>query len=393
MEKKIAIIGVGNCGGQVANLAEKKYSTIFDSIYINTSDADLSMVKTQNTANVYKIGEKNEVEGSGKNRAKMKEYLEKDIENLLNTKELQDCIIDKKYVFIVSSIAGGTGSGAAPILMEFMRMMFPDTNFIIVGVLPQLGASLMEHGNSIEFLDELYQVLSEDTTYMIYDNESTSNMSPIRALEVVNENIVEDLRVLSGIDNYPTPYESIDEADMESIITTPGRLMVVRLNKDITEKSIEDNSLDEMIIKSIKQSNHAEIDRNKKVVRWGIITFFTDAVNKLYTTDFDKLREFIGTPVERFNHNAINEGNENLNFLHMIISGLSPINDRVKKITDRIDELKNSLPNDESNKYILAGEGASYDVMEARKKADKKARQASAINTGDIFKKFKKSDK
>lgn len=393
MEKKIAIIGVGNCGGQVANLAEKKYSTIFDSIYINTSDADLSMVKTQNTANVYKIGEKNEVEGSGKNRAKMKEYLEKDIENLLNTKELQDCIIDKKYVFIVSSIAGGTGSGAAPILMEFMRMMFPDTNFIIVGVLPQLGASLMEHGNSIEFLDELYQVLSEDTTYMIYDNESTSNMPPIRALEVVNENIVEDLRVLSGIDNYPTPYESIDEADMESIITTPGRLMVVRLNKDITEKSIEDNSLDEMIIKSIKQSNHAEIDRNKKVVRWGIITFFTDAVNKLYTTDFDKLREFIGTPVERFNHNAINEGNENLNFLHMIISGLSPINDRVKKITDRIDELKNSLPNDESNKYILAGEGASYDVMEARKKADKKARQASAINTGDIFKKFKKSDK
>lgn len=392
MEKKIAIIGVGNCGGQVANLAEKKYSTIFDSIYINTSDADLSMVKTPNTANVYKIGEKNEVEGSGKNRAKMKEYLEKDIENLLNTKELQDCIIDKKYVFIVSSIAGGTGSGAAPILMEFMRMMFPDTNFIIVGVLPQLGASLMEHGNSIEFLDELYQVLSEDTTYMIYDNESTSNMPPIRALEVVNENIVEDLRVLSGIDNYPTPYESIDEADMESIITTPGRLMVVRLNKDITEKSIEDNSLDEMIIKSIKQSNHAEIDRNKKVVRWGIITFFTDAVNKLYTTDFDKLREFIGTPVERFNHNAINEGNENLNFLHMIISGLSPINDRVKKITDRIDELKNSLPNDESNKYILAGEGASYDVMEARKKADKKARQASAINTGDIFKKFKKSD-
>lgn len=392
MEKKIAIIGVGNCGGQVANLAEKKYSTIFDSIYINTSDADLSMVKTQNTANVYKIGEKNEVEGSGKNRAKMKEYLEKDIEKLLNTKELQDCIIDKKYVFIVSSIAGGTGSGAAPILMEFMRMMFPDTNFIIVGVLPQLGASLMEHGNSIEFLDELYQVLSEDTTYMIYDNESTSNMPPIRALEVVNENIVEDLRVLSGIDNYPTPYESIDEADMESIITTPGRLMVVRLNKDITEKSIEDNSLDEMIIKSIKQSNHAEIDRNKKVVRWGIITFFTDAVNKLYTTDFDKLREFIGTPVERFNHNAINEGNENLNFLHMIISGLSPINDRVKKITDRIDELKNSLPNDESNKYILAGEGASYDVMEARKKADKKARQASAINTGDIFKKFKKSD-
>lgn len=392
MEKKIAIIGVGNCGGQVANLAEKKYSTLFDSVYINTSDADLSMVQTQNKANVYKIGEKNEVEGSGKNRAKMQEYLKKDIERILNTKELQDCIKQKKYAFIISSIAGGTGSGAAPILMEFMSQMFPDTNFILVGVLPQLGASLMEHGNSIEFLDELYDVLSGDTTYMIYDNESTSNLPPIRALEVVNENIVEDLRVLSGIDNYPTPYESIDEADMESIITTPGRLMVVRLNKGITEKSIEDNSLDEMIIKAIKQSTHAEIDRNKKVVRWGIITFFTDAVNKLYTTDFNQLREFIGTPVERFNHNAINNESETLNFMHMIISGLSPINDRVTKITDKISELKNSLPkDDDANKYILSGESASYDVMEERRKADKRAKMDTRINTNDIFAKFNKN--
>lgn len=389
MEKKIAIIGVGNCGSQVALLAQKKYPELFDCIYINTSEADLSMVKSTDGLK-FKIGKKDEVEGSGKNRTKMKEYLQEAINDILVNQALQDAIVSKKYVFIISSAAGGTGSGAAPVLMEIMRMMFPDTNFIIVTVLPQISASLMEQGNALEFLNELYDVLGESTTYMVYDNENTADLPPTHALEVINENIVEDLRVLSGVDNYATPYESIDEADMESIITTPGRLLVARLNSKLTEKNMEDNNLDEMIIKNIKQSAHTETDRNKKVIRWGIITYFTDAVNKLYTSELSKLADFIGTPIERFNHNAINDKNESLNFLYMIASGLSPINDRVVKITERIDVLKKALANDDSSRYILAGDSVSYDVLEARRRADKRANVPEVINPADVFKKFMK---
>lgn len=389
MEKKIVVIGVGNCGSQVAYLAVNKYPEIFDYVCINTSASDLAMVNDTDALK-FKIGNNEEVEGSGKNRTKMKEYLMGDINEILTNEDLQEAIASKKYAFIVSSAAGGTGSGAAPVLMEIMRQMFPDTNFILVGVLPQLNASLMEQGNTLEYLNELYDVLGDKTTYMIYDNENTADLPPTKALEVINENIVEDLRVLSGVDNYPTPYESIDEADLESIITTPGRLLVTRLNKRLTEKTMEDSNLDDMIIKTIKQSAHTETDRNKKVVRWGIITYFTDAVNKLYTSNLEGLSDFIGTPVERFNHNAINNGNESLNFLYVIASGLSPINDRVTKITDRIEELKSALASDESSKYILSGDGASYDVLEARRKEDKRANTPEEINPKDIFKKFMK---
>lgn len=389
LEKKIAIVGVGNCGSQVANLAHQKYSELFDTVYINTSESDLSMV-SDDTKLKFKIGARDEVEGSGKNRAKMKEYLAADIGNILTNEDLIDCISEKKYCFICSSAAGGTGSGASPVLYDLMRQMFPDTNFILITVLPQLGASLMEQGNALEFLDELYKVLGDNTTYMIYDNESVSDLPPTEGLKVVNEAIVEDLKVLSGVDNMPTPYESIDEADMESIITTPGRLLVTRVNKNLTEKIMEDASLDEMIVKTIKKSCHAETNRDNRVVRWGIITHFTEAVNSLYKSDLEGVRKFIGTPVERFNHNAINKSNEQFNFLYMIASGLSPINDRVKRITDRIDELKKALAKDETSKYILDGEGASYDVMEARKKADKKANQATEVDPAAIFAKFMK---
>lgn len=387
MNKKIAIVGVGNCGSQVAALAEKKYPELLDSIYINSSDSDLSMIANEG-AKKFKIGKKEEVEGSGKNRSKMKEYLMADIQEILEDEDLQQLIVDKKYCFIVTSAAGGTGSGAGPVLMEIMRQLFPDTNFILVGVLPQIGASLMEQGNTLEFLNELYDVLGSNTTYMIYDNEFTADLPPTKALEVVNENIVEDIKVLSGIDNYATPYESIDEADMESIITTPGRLLVVRLTKGLTEKMMEDHSVDEALIKAIKQSCHTETDRNKKVVRWGVITYFTEATNKLYTGELTGLLDFIGTPVERFNHNAINPTSENLNFMYLIASGLSPVNDRTKKVMDRIEELKGALAGDDASKFILSGDGASYNDIMNRRREEKRAASGEAVDTNAIFKKF-----
>ena len=55
-----------------------------------------------------------------------------------------------------------------------------------------------------------------------------------------------------------------------------------------------------------------------------------------------------------------------------------------------IEDLKKALANDDSSKYILSGDGASYDVLEARRKADKRANTPDQINPADIFKKFMK---
>lgn len=387
-EKKIVLIGIGNCGNQVAYLAEKKYPELFDCIYINTSEADLAMVSPESLK--FKIGANQEVEGSGKNRTKMKEYLRADIEPMLKNQDFQEMIVDKKYGFIICSAAGGTGSGAGPIMKEFLSQIFPDTQFVIVGVLPAQNASLMELGNTLEFLDELYHKLAPDTTYMIYDNETVASLPTTVGLTTVNENIVEDIRILSGVDNYPTPYESIDSADMDSILMTPGRVVIGRVyGSAVSEKVLEDNKLDDSIVKAIKRSAHAETDRNKKVVRWGIITYFNDAVNKLYSPVLTKLEEFIGTPVERFNHNAINPYDESLNFIYLIASGVSPINDRINRIKKRIDELKNALASAEANSCVLGEDGSSYSVLTEMRKKEKRESVPERININDIFSKFK----
>jgi tubulin/ftsZ family, GTPase domain len=390
LKKEIAIIGVGNCGSMISYLAHKKYPELFDTLYINTSQADLSMIDDPQAIK-FKIGIAEEVEGSGKNRSKMKKYLRDDIEKILSNKDFLDTIANKKYVFIATSMAGGTGSGASPVLLDILRQAFVDTHFILVGVLPKIKDSLADQGNALEFLSELYETLGDQTTYMIYDNETVADQSPTRALEMVNENVIEDIRILTGIDNYPTQYESIDPADMESIITTPGRLLVARVNKNLTEKNMEDAAFDDLIIKSIKQSCQCETDRNKKVVRWGIITYFTDAVNKLYTSNLEKLEEFIGRPDERFNHNAVNnDGNENLNFMYLVASGLSPINDRAKKMKDRVNELRKALATDDASKYILAGDDVSREALAIRKREEKVAATPESFKPKDIFAKFMK---
>lgn len=385
LQKKVAIIGLGNCGSQVAYLAKKKHGDLFDSIYINSSDADLSMVGDSELK--FKLGEE-DVEGSGKNRSVMKQYLMEGIGSILNDEKFRDAIEDKSYVFIVSSAAGGTGSGAAPVMMNIMKEMFLDVNFILVAVLPQQRASLMEIGNAREYCDELYRNLADDATYMVYDNETASDLSATQALVAVNEAIVEDIRILTGIDNYPTPYESIDEADMESILTTPGRLIVVRVNKGLTEKIMEDTNIDDILIKAIKSSRHAETNRDKKHVRCGLITFFTEEVNRLYGSSLDKLFDFIGTPIERFNHNAVNTGNENMNFMYLIAAGLSPITDRIRKMDERAEELQKALVNSKASEYVVSDELPTYSVMEERRRQARRKGREGNVNISDIFRKF-----
>lgn len=382
MNKQIAIVGIGNCGSQIAYLAEQTIGDLVDCIYINTSDADLSMVGESQYK--FKIGE--DTEGSGKNRDETKKHLKSSIKSIISDKSIQELIIEKKYVYIIASTAGGTGSGAAPIFFKILKELFPDVNFILVAVLPQLNASLLEQVNTMEYLDELYSKLPEDTTYMIYDNETTKNLSATQGLIEINKAVVEDIRILSCIDNHPTPYESIDEADMETIITTPGRLIVSRINKGLTEKVMEDDQIDTMIIASIKSSKHCEINRDKKILRCGIITFFTEECNNLYNNNLPKLFEFLGTPAERFNHNAINSDSENMNYLYFIGSGLSSIVDRIGRINNRIEELEKAL---KSAKAALETGIDSSTINELKKFKNTKDRFVeSNINIDEIFSDF-----
>lgn len=388
-KKKVVLIGIGNCGNQIAYLGETKYPDLFDAVYINTSESDLSQVNSESLK--YKIGENADVdvEGSGKNRARMKKYLRGDIESILKDEKFEDMVVDKSYAFVIVSAAGGSGSGAGPVFTSLLGKKFPDTNVQLYGVLPNLdNASLLELVNSLEFLDELYTKMDPGTRYALYDNDTVADLPVTVGLSTVNDSVIEDIRVFTGIDNYSTPYESIDDADMNTILSSPGRQLVVRLTDGICAKAMEDGNLDKMLVKAIKNSNHAELDRARKVVRWGLITFLTDDANCLYSPKFPELESFLGTPSERFNHNAVNTGSDKLNFVYLIASGLPPINDRINRYTERIKELKEAMAAGSNSGYVMQENYVKDLVKEVRGDESDTDSESAKVSIDDEFSKF-----
>ena len=118
-------------------------------------------------------------------------------------------IVDLDVVFIVSSTGGGTGSGTAPLMADIIGKTFADVKTILVGVLPVNNEALSAHSNTLEYLEELYGKLSNQT-YMLYDNDKLADIPSYKMMEQVNLEIVKDIDVLRCQYNLTTRFDSID---------------------------------------------------------------------------------------------------------------------------------------------------------------------------------------
>ena len=76
--------------------------------------------------------------------------------------------------------------------------------------------------------------------------------------------------------------------------------------------------------------------------------------------------------------------------MYLVASGLSPINDRAKKMKDRVNELRKALATDDASKYILAGDDVSREALAIRKREEKVAATPESFKPKDMFAKFMK---
>ena len=127
---KVAIVGIGNAGNQVAELAKKTKG--IEGIAINSSEKDISTVSA---VKAIVIGDE---KGAGKDRNIAKEFIQKSARKLLSESEFTDVIVNNEVIFVVSSTGGGTGSGMAPVLTDVLTRVYPTKRFILVGILPPI---------------------------------------------------------------------------------------------------------------------------------------------------------------------------------------------------------------------------------------------------------------
>lgn len=373
----VGIIGIGNAGNQVALLGKKMINV--DAVAINCSENDLKTLG--DTIPAYTLGD---AKGAGKNRNEAKESLRKSINDILKKDEFINFFDDKDVVYIVSSTGGGTGSGISPLFYEICSQLFPDVCLIIVAILPTLIEGLSTQVNTLDYLTELYETLDRPR-YMIYDNEKLSNLPTHVMMSKINMSIIADIEVMKCRYNTLTKFSSIDEKDMMTILGTSGRFAIASLY-DIKEKDFDDKSIEDALIAEIKHNTHTELQRDGVVNRTGIIVNLSETMSDMFNTHIPKVQEFIGAPVEEFEHIVINEERKVPNNVILIMAGLSRITDRIRKINERIEEIQekqNALKDDED---VLK----EQDLGEINKKREYRNNQSTqtSVNIDSIFNRF-----
>ena len=344
---KVGVIGCGNCGNQVTVSVTKLMQDI-PVLAINSSSTDLSTLPTSIPRRLIGDGK-----GSGKNRDESKAFLSQEIMKLLADEEFKSFLLELDVVFIVSSTGGGTGSGISLLLTSIIRKTVPSVYTIPVGIMPSIKKEGGEstHANSLEYLTELYEVLGNDVTYMLYDNDKFAKYGTVVMMEKINETIANDINVLRCHYNFPTKYASIDERDMLNIIRTPGRLFVAALY-DVKEKDLDDESIEDKLINEIKTNGHVELQRDLIVNRSGIIVQMSEHVLSQFNTHVEKVQGFVGSPIEEFEHIYVNEDRKLPNNVFLILAGLSKVNDRIRKANDRIIEIQEARKQQEDDSEL-----------------------------------------
>ena len=374
---KIAVLGIGNAGNQVANLSK---TNNIDTFCVNTSERDLDTI--DQGIPVFLFGNS---EGAGKDRTVAKNYVKSQYSALLNNEIFDSFITDKDIVFIVSSTGGGTGSGVSIILADILSRVYQNKVFINIGILPMLSESIGAQRNTLEFFKELKNL---NKSYMLYDNNKYKNLSVNECMKKVNSEIIDMMKYIRGDYSYQSSYGMIDDADMYKILTVPGMINVSAF-ENFMEKDMEDNvALDAYMTKIIRTNATCTLDTDRIIKRMGVITNISKELTKYYDASFKAFKENIGEPVEIFEHYFVSTENEIPNRYCVILSGLSIPDDRINITLQRIKEVEEALARKKESSLIdsidsldgLKVESMQIDRNKSKEKKDIKSIDLDFMN-------------
>ena len=329
---KIAVLGIGNAGGQIANIAGTSGFNVF---CINSSEKDLDVINED--IPVFLLGNS---EGAGKDRRVAKSFVKQYYKDLLKTEDFNQFMGDTDVVFIVSSTGGGTGSGMSVIIADILSKVYQNKIFINVGILPTLNDSIGAQRNTLEYMKEINGL---GKGYMLYDNNKYKHLTPSSYITKVNHEFVDALKYLRGDYSFKTKYGMIDDADMFKLLTVPGMINVSEY-VGFMEKDMDDSvRLDSYIPKIMKTNGTCQLDKDRIIKRMGVIVNLTEDLSRYYSSSMEDFKANVGEPLEVFEHYYLKDDESIPNRLCVILSGLSLPDDRIQVIIQRIQEVEEAL--------------------------------------------------
>ena len=209
MREQFGILGLGQCGGNIASLFEQKqYSTV----YLNTSKEDLSAIK-----GVHKI-HIDGADGAAKDRRKVLQLATKSFQNII---EKINSILTQKYILVLFSSSGGTGSGLSTPILRYLSQI--GKVCIPVVVLPdETVESAKACENAYNACAELISIQGLGATFLL-DNSNEDKFA-------INQRFVNEFDSFINLKN-SSVYGNIDMAERKQILSCPGASVIGKVSK------------------------------------------------------------------------------------------------------------------------------------------------------------------
>lgn len=227
------LIGLGNAGCQVVKATIN--SSVLDNVsrYCIDSQANVDLATINTITTIPIISD--EKSGSGRNRERGRAMFKFHEENGAFDKMYDDASNSKEPVLVITSAAGGTGSGSVVPLCETLIGL--GIQVIPIIICPNMDDPDAYHLNTNDLMMELAEVGIE--TYSIFRN--TRGDADYTS---VNNDIVSLIEIILGKRYHATDLDSIDDSDLDVILNTPGRFLAVSasgrdintLKKELTRK-------------------------------------------------------------------------------------------------------------------------------------------------------------
>ncbi|MBO4736111.1 MAG: hypothetical protein J5614_06920 [Paludibacteraceae bacterium] len=306
---KNMIIGVGNAGCQIVKMAA--LSSLLNEVEFYAIDSVVTTIDMDSMSNIKFIPiVSDEKSGSGRSRERGKAMYEfHEAEHAFD--EMYKVATEvKSPVIVVTSAAGGTGSGSVVPLCK--ALMEREVDVIPIIVCPNKKDPAAFHLNTSDLFMDLSEIGIE--TYALFENKKgDADYTPI------NTEVVEMMELLFGKRYDKTDLDSIDDSDLDRILGMPGRIMAVQaeasslqvLQKEITRK---------LFVGSQPIWKPEEVQDNTLMTAFALKSMFADVDFKSVFGEID--RRIDSEKVFDNYRNIVMDDNDGIFSASVIIAGL-----------------------------------------------------------------------
>lgn len=334
----IFLIGIGAAGNKaVLSTIEEGIIDVRDTCIINSTSKDFPKDYNGKTVCLSHVDT-----GCGKERPVAFSYAKNAIaEGKFNFLSSDEFISIYDSVVIATSVEGGTGSGATPIIAKFFSKVFKKNVHIFA--FTGFQDDIRGLANTVEFFKEIEDTF---TTHTISNAEfmPQAGYNKLKAEELANKEMAKRISVLTGQD-FIEGRQNIDDTDILKLSNTSGYMTI---EKKYFDKSLETREDFEKVIKNMIYNSASISVDEPKAKRVGVILNIAPASEDAIDSTFESLKKRYGNPYEFFEQIQWDGKRE---YIAFIASGMKMPYDKIKEVYDKYVEQAEAINNDSDSFY------------------------------------------